>query len=196
MADFNTIQRGELQLRLSRGLSINERAPAPSLASDVQAVVLLEDLTKQTPFSSPVDRRFFGGSQVAAVAGEFSCVAIQNPATSGVVAVIRKVRIRGTANPAVCGRLLNAFVTGLAVAAAGVPADSRLGPTSALTVLDGTSPALLAPNIMFVLALSATVTAPEHEPNVVILPGESWIMEAGTVNLPFDAYAEWVEYVA
>jgi len=31
---------------------------------------------------------------------------------------------------------------------------------------------------------------------VVILPGESWVMEAGTVNLPFDAYAEWVEYVA
>jgi hypothetical protein len=194
MADFNTIQRAELQLRLSRGLSMNERAPAPTLASDVQAVVLLEDLTKQTPFASPVDRRFFGGAVVTAVAAEFSAVGIQNPASSGVVAVIRKVRFRGTANPITFGRLINALVTGLALAPIAIPADSRLGPTSALVVLQGTSVIPLAPTPMFVLAMSNTVTAPEHEPNVVLLPGETFVMEGGTVNLPFDAFAEWVEY--
>jgi hypothetical protein len=196
VADFNTIQRGELQQRLSRGLGINERAPAASLASDVQAVVLLEDLTKQTPFVSPVDRRFFGGSVAPPVAAEFSVIAIQNPTGSGVVAVIRKVRFRGTANPITFGRLVNAVVTGTALAAAPVPADSRLGPTSALQARVGSNAIPLAPTPMFVLAMSNTVTAPEHEPNVVILPGESWIMEGGTVNLPCDAFAEWVEFTA
>lgn len=193
---YNLIQRGELQQRLTRGLQINEKAPAQTLASDIQAVVLLEDLTKQTPFVQPLERRFFGGNQVPAVAAEFPAVVLQNPLGSGVVAVVQKLRWRGTSNPAGVGRLPNALVAGLALSPLPVPADSRIGPTSACQVLDGTNAALLAPTYMFTMAVSNTVSAPADLPNIVVLPGESLVLEGLTVNTPFDGWFEFVEFTS
>lgn len=89
---FNQIQRGPLQERLTRGLGIQERSPAPTLAADVQPVVLLEDLTRQSPFAQPSNRRATFNFTQAAVAGEAGIFTISAPPPpSTAIYVVRRI---------------------------------------------------------------------------------------------------------
>lgn len=94
MTTYNLIQKGALQERLSRGLGIQERSPAPTLDAVVQPVVILEDLTKQTPFNQPNERRVWGANEFTAAAGEFQYVALHNP-TANAVAVLDFISMAG-----------------------------------------------------------------------------------------------------
>lgn len=98
MATFNQIQRPDLLQRLTKRLGLNERAPVSTLQPELQAVVLLEDLSTQSPFVQPTGRLASATGLATAVVGQFSQFELENPAGSGIVAVVR--RIMFDVNPA------------------------------------------------------------------------------------------------
>lgn len=112
MPTENLIQRGDLAQRLTRGLEIKgQRSPVLTLDNIVAPVVLLEDLTTQTEFKGPKDRRAAFGFIVAAVAGELSGAALVNPLGSGVIIVLERITVA-------TGTAVNISVTETAHAAA------------------------------------------------------------------------------
>lgn len=86
MTQFNLIQNGELQTRLAKGLQISERTPAPVLSSEIQAIVVLEDLSHRNLASveeSPaIYSAFFG---IAGVVGNYSLGTVSVPVGSSFV---------------------------------------------------------------------------------------------------------------
>jgi hypothetical protein len=88
---LNVIQRGELNLRLARGLEMRQRSGAGLLLADqVQAVVTLEDLTRQSLAVEPGERRaYMSTGVIAASVANFGAGAIFNPVASGALLVVR-----------------------------------------------------------------------------------------------------------
>jgi hypothetical protein len=88
---LNVIQRGELNLRLARGLEVRQRAGAGLLLSDqVVPVVTLEDLTRQSLAIEPGERRaYMSTGVIAASPANFGAGAVFNPVASGALLVIR-----------------------------------------------------------------------------------------------------------
>jgi hypothetical protein len=89
---LNVIQRGELNLRLARGLEVRQRSGQGLLLADqVVPVVQLEDLTKQSLAVEPGERRAYmsSGGLIAGVAAQFGAAAILNPVGSGALLVVR-----------------------------------------------------------------------------------------------------------
>lgn len=93
---LNIIQRGELNLRLARGLEVRQRAGEGLLLADqVVPIVTLEDLTKQSLAVEPGERRAYASTGLIAAggAGTFGASAVQNPVGSGALFVIRGFNI-------------------------------------------------------------------------------------------------------
>jgi len=88
---LNVIQRGELNLRLSRGLEVRQRSGAGLLLADqVVPVVTLEDLTRQSLAVEPGERRaYMSTGIIAASPANFGAGAIFNPIGSGALVVVR-----------------------------------------------------------------------------------------------------------
>ncbi len=88
---LNVIQRGELNLRLARGLEVRQRSGAGLLLADqVVPVVTLEDLTQQSLSIEPGERRaYMCTGVIAAVVGASGYAAVFNPVGSGALLVIR-----------------------------------------------------------------------------------------------------------
>lgn len=95
MTDRNIIQRGELNMRLLRGLEVRQRAGEGLLLADqVVPCVTLEDLTKQSLAVEPGERRAYASSGIIpAVAAQFGGMAVQNPVGSGALIAIRGFNI-------------------------------------------------------------------------------------------------------
>jgi hypothetical protein len=88
VADVNRIQRGDLQQRLAQLLRIyGEPSPAPTLAPEMQAVVLVENLESQSLSINPTNRRYSSATDLAAGgAGNEAMFSLSNPAGSGIIA--------------------------------------------------------------------------------------------------------------
>jgi hypothetical protein len=88
---LNVIQRGELNLRLARGLEVRQRSGQGLLLADqVVPVVTLEDLTQQSLSVEPGERRaYMCTGVIAAVVGQSGYAAVFNPVGSGALLVVR-----------------------------------------------------------------------------------------------------------
>lgn len=91
---MNQIQEFRHNRLLSKEFDIKEATPCPSLASEIQPVVLVSDLTQDDPFAGPINDYWCGFSQsVLPAVGEFATFQLLNPPGSGVVVVIDTVGI-------------------------------------------------------------------------------------------------------
>lgn len=92
MTDRNIIQRGELNMRLARGLEVRQRSGEGLLLADqVVPIVTLEDLTKQSLAIEPGERRAYAATQgkIAAVAAQAGLACVFNPVGSNSLLVVR-----------------------------------------------------------------------------------------------------------
>jgi hypothetical protein len=95
MTDVNRIQRGDLQQRIASVLRIyGEPSPAPTLAPEMQAVVVVEDLESQSLALNPINKRYSTSlDQAAGGAGTFNYWTLFNPLDSGVIARVDSLRV-------------------------------------------------------------------------------------------------------
>jgi hypothetical protein len=195
-APFNLIQRGALQERLSRGLGIKERSPAPQLDSVVTPVVILDDLTRQSEFIAPTERRCVIGHRQVAVVGEFGCWAFSNPSNSGVVAVFDHLLVStGTVDRFRWGR---GQTTGLSLAGVGDPsfADRRISGVPVVQLFAGTN------GVTNVLQAYGDVEnnfvyelGPGTRLVYVLAPGDVLSVELTNLNIAGSITAGWYELV-
>lgn len=196
MAEYNLIQRGELQQRLVQGLVIKERSPAPTLSPDVQAVVLLEDLTRQTPFNQPINRRLFSNARVAPVAGLIPGHFISNPAGSGVIALVETVFAATTTDSRRFGKLTGALPGPLG----SIDWFDRRNNPPLFAVGQGAlfaraNSSFAATQIATPLYTTINMAQP-YDVNMILLPGESFGVERETVNTQLDSTILWTEFSA
>ena len=195
--EFNLIQRPDLQQRLTRGLDIvGEKSPARTLDPTVQAVVLLEDLTRGgTPFDQPVDRRAGTSSgPVAAVVGEIALMLCVNPANSGLVVVLDTMGVFADATMEfIVGRFQN---TGIALVAPGDYYDLRHGPNSPVEVWAGTNAVSVVTAELGRFKGNSTGAGYQYTnlPPIVLSPGEAAGIEMVTANIRCGASFAWLEY--
>lgn len=204
---YNLIQKGALQERLSRGLGIQERSPAPTLDAVVQPVVILEDLTQQSPFVQPVDRRVWCGRSFTAAAGEFTYIALVNPAGSSCVAVLDFFSVTSATNfIAVAGHIVTPANLAAAVASGILQscfyADPRNGVNGATAIQawlggDVNPQAWMLQSMLFRWSTGAIETARFQPPMLpfVIPPGFGWMAADDTANHAQNYTLSWREYV-
>lgn len=195
--EFNLIQRGDLQQRLARGLDlVGESSPARTLDPTVQAVVLLEDLTKQSIAVQPWELRLGGGNIQPAVAAEFAVVALVAPATSNTLLLVEAF----SCSPGSTTRFSWGYgsIAGLApVANAAAFYDFRNGVPAAAGVAQiwsGSDPASLITNRLGRLPSGTSTSPGEVETKgLVLLPGIPLVVEVELVNIESSVYFRWVE---
>lgn len=195
--EYNLIQRPDLQQRLSRGLDIvGESSPARTLDPTVQAVVLLEDLTKQgSPFVQPVDRRGLACFPLAADAANRSLVLIRNPTDSGLVVVVDGLMISTSQGSSDIG--IGRYSPALAVIASnGAYADTRNGVQSPVQVMTANPAAtqVLVEMARVRVGTSGAGQSQFHIPSVVCLPGETFGIESTVINAALSGSFSWLEY--
>jgi len=198
VAELNQIQRGDLQKRLTEGLEIiGERSPAPVLATEVMAVVILEDLTLQSIVRGPVGRHAAEGALQAAVVGEMSYFELFNPAGSGVIAVIDGVSITASS---VSDHVNIGWGTGVTPGVRGASfwADRRNPGAPTVLFGIGTDP---APQVSQPLAVERSGVNGGREvyptfarAKPVLSAGESFAVQGQTANLGLAVSFSWVEY--
>jgi hypothetical protein len=123
VAHFNEVLASRLNAILTKTLSMKDGAPAPTLASDIQAAIILESERPEWLFLGGT--RPFALTQVLAAGGAGFRSEIQafNPAGSGMLSVITAVAV-------------------LTAATAFGPAGIRISPTSLVTQVNNRSPFL------------------------------------------------------
>lgn len=88
------VQRGDLAVRLARGLEIKGHGvTALDLQPNVVPVVLLEDLTQNQQFLEPKAPGAGCGTTIAAVVGEFAGIGLMNPVDSKSVLVVDRILV-------------------------------------------------------------------------------------------------------
>jgi len=198
MKIFNQIQRGKLQERLARGLGIQERSPAPTLAGDVQAVVLLEDLTRPTPFLQPRDRSCAGRVLTTAVVGETGLVTLSsNVGGSTIVRVRRLILGSGTA-----GRFNWGYADNIeATPELALFKDKRNEGIPAALLRSGTDPIDLVANKLGSVQMStSTGTVQIDDMDIMLIPqvggpiADVFAVQFETSNVAVTISIEWTEY--
>lgn len=182
MAEHNLIQRADLQQRLTRGLEMHERAPAPVLSPDVQPVVLLADLSELVQFLDPAKFPGAGGMPQAAVVGERSIVALVNPVGSQMVVAVKRVFVSvATASQVQLARGGAGLIATLAFPGGAYFLDSRSGLEHPIRIGFGSDPAtqLVAPiySDQRIVASSPIDIWSADDPPIVLNPGESLAAE-------------------
>jgi hypothetical protein len=93
----NFIQRGDLAQRLTKALEIKgQKSPVLTLDNAVVAVVVAEDLTKQTSYTQPNGRKAGFCDHIPLVAGQNAIGVVFNPVASGIVLVMRWAFMRAS----------------------------------------------------------------------------------------------------
>jgi hypothetical protein len=180
----NLIQRADLNQRITRALEIKgQKSPVLTLDNSVVAVVIAEDLTQQAQWVDPTSKTLAASATITGVAAQTGILAVSNPAGSGVVAVVEKVTANtltnmlfrfGLVNPiAVPAGLANLFFR-----------DRRSTGAPACRAFQGTDGALQIVNEYLAFQVSNAIATPWFEtPGVVIQPGETFGIQATTVNI-------------
>lgn len=203
MSHRGVIQRGELNVRLARGLELRQTGGEGLLLADqVVPIVQLEDLTQQSVFQGPLDRRAHGGNVQAAVVGGYPQVSVLNPLGSGIVAVVDQITFRQASTAAVAW----GWVQPLGAVAGDVsrfddPRNWGSGSSArpACLIYSGTDPALNAGiNCMTGRVAQGTSTSPGHVDvgPIVLLPGFAFGVAGEAVNFELSAHFRWTEYIA
>lgn len=202
MSHRGVIQRGELNVRLARGLELRQSGGEGLLLADqVVPVVQLEDLTTQSVFQGPLDRRANGGNVQAAVAAQYGQVTLLNPIGSGIVAVVEQLLFRlNTSSPVSWG-----WATPIGAPAGDVtrfcdPRNWGSGLTArpACLIYSGTDAGALA-GITCVtgrVGQGSTTSPGQIDVGMVLLPGYALGVVAEAVNFELSAHFRWCEYVA
>jgi hypothetical protein len=180
------IQSANIGQRLIQALGIRGRTQAPTLAPDVQPVILVEDLTDQNWYSQLVDRAAGGSNLIAPTAGQYATLQLYNPATSGVVAIVDWVAAMTPSSAS----LLYFYLS--------QTEQANASPTSVFTdtaKLQTATPSCrmrsgdtVAAQFGFQLGImySSTTNVPrEMEPKVILAPGWGFgvALQAASVNL-------------
>lgn len=196
----NQIQRGDLLQRLTRGLEIRGvRSPVFALDSNVSAVVLLEDLTRQSEFLAPKDRSAGVGTAVAAVAAEFGGAALLNPVDSGVIVIVDRCILSIAAAQAFN---LTQVPFGTITGTYAQPAtpeqwmDQRNAgrPTAQLWTGADVAPISVAAGAIESQRIgSAGPWMFWDGPGIVLVPGRGLVAECLTLNVAFNASFRWRE---
>lgn len=178
----NLIQRADLNQRLTRALEIKgQKSPVLQLDNSVVAVVIAEDLTKQAEWVTPVQRLLAASQSIAAVAGQSGILAISNPVGSGVIAIVHRVTATGGS------QFKFGLVDPLAVPAAPASVfyrDRRNLGAPTCRAFTGTDAVLRIVNeYLSFQAGSAVATGWYETEGIVIAPGETFGVQAVTVNL-------------
>lgn len=171
----NLIQRGDLNQRLTKALEIKgQKSPVLTLDNNVVAVVIAEDLTKQSAWLSPTEKKICATFTIAAVAAQFGILAVTNPVGSGVIAIVERV-------VSVSG-VISQFKFGL-VDPLAVPAglanmffrDRRNSGAATCRAFQGTDAVLRVVNEYLNFQVSTSVPCPWFETEgIVIQPGETF----------------------
>jgi hypothetical protein len=141
--------------------------------------VLLEDLTRQSPFTQPVERRWTVAANIGAIAAEFSMLAMTNLGGQAVVTVVDSILVSvGTSIEFAVGRGTG---VGLQPLSAALYMDSRNGSLSPTLFVTGTNPATNLTEAPSVLRRVAVTEELLPKTALVIVPGEVWVVEARTV---------------
>lgn len=111
MALFNEIGVPRFNAILNKLLQMKDSAPAPQLASEIMAVIVLESDRPEFKFLGG-EKLAIGFGAAALTAGQFSGVKLFNPANSGLLLVLEKVYVLSSvANSWVIRRASNNFAT-------------------------------------------------------------------------------------
>lgn len=194
MPQYNLIQRPDLNDRLVRSLGIRERAPAPSLSPEVQAVILLEDLTTSSPFERSLMRECGGFITAGPVAGQYSGIAINNPAGSGCVIRFDRAQVWAAA----------ASRIDIGPWAQAVPAgtgsryfmDPRFGGQPTGQLRNGTSIVTPVNPVTGWYEVAANTPVDLDRLGIIIPPGYMAGISLATVNVMLSACLRWVEFIA
>lgn len=196
MAQFNLIQRPDLNDRLVRALGIRERAPAATLSPEVVPIVLLEDLSKHSPYERSLQRVAGAFGVHASSGGQQPCIQLKNPAASGTVLMLERVCVSGLT---IAGRFIIGqgapSMTDLVGTLSKFWKDSRFDGNPVGDARNGqkaVSPVLTI--FGCVLALNQFLVIDNLE--LVIPPGKSVFAQLQVANAQFEASMEWSEYTS
>jgi len=92
------IQTPDTQTRLSKRFGIRERVTAPTLAPELQPVVIVDDVFNVPDYASTTRRACIGRKSVAANVGQVGSVWLRNPLGSGVLAIVKRMWCSTQAN--------------------------------------------------------------------------------------------------
>lgn len=199
--DVNLIQRGDLQERLAKVLRIyGETSPAPTLAPEVQAVVILEELTSQSLAINPISKRYTGSVDLAAGgAGFLANAKLDNPAASGVIIRVDSVRVGS-----ILAQTVQIGRTDQAIAVVGalpeISHDTR-GPGAAGTYTAQAINAVNCVQFAFSIEQIAANTSRDCYPTfdrngVILVPGEGFGINGLTANQQLRVSVTWTEFTA
>lgn len=193
MAQYNLIQRPDLNDRLVRALGIRERAPASVLSPEVMPVILLEDLTTSSPFERSLTRQAGGFINIGPVGGQYSHLALYNPAGSGTVARLDHVAAWTGATSSI---YLGAYP---AAPPAGTGsrffADPRFGGSPTCQLRNGTT-GVLSTLPQYAAGTIASTTVQFDDLGMIVPPGFLVAVSVAAVNVQLSAAFQWVEFTS
>jgi len=147
MALYNEILVGRYNGILHKLLNMKEGAPAPTLSSDIQASIGLENDRPEWEFLGG-EFRCTAPITKTADAANFGIGGLFNGQATGVLAVVERILINNTAAGAVNFQLRSGATTGLAATVRGIASDFRWLTKQSACLLGHASEAALTGNLI------------------------------------------------
>jgi hypothetical protein len=187
MAKYNEILVGRYNRYLQRLLSMKGDPPAPQLAGEIAPQFEIEQIAAELRFLMQFDR-YIGGPNSIATGGVTSSTQIDNPASSGVIAVIEKWQISTDVATRVDLSVSYAAITAETNVFAMVRVDGRTKNTNCpIRISSGTGFTSLPTGVggFYLPANSEIELVQDQNQELVISPGQSWriVTTAVLVNL-------------
>lgn len=203
---YNEILVGRLPRSLAALYGIKGDTPSPTLAGEIMPVHLLEEAAEHRFLEGW--NRYAAFNDQTGSAGNNSYIYFSNPATSGVIAVIEKLKFSipvGAANSAVQLAMISPAIAPFNVAAS-IPLDQRQflptagflgGAACSLSRNSGVLPNAFTFDIYPFSGAGSQIfdiLFSEHQ-EIVIIPNVSLIVEFANANLELQATMWWRERV-
>jgi len=191
---IHEVRRVDLQQRLIRGLGLKESGAASTLAPQLQAVVILDDLRSQV---AAIEDRSCSGSMVGLTPtiGQFEQMQLFNPAGSNIIILVDLIRLYPSGTVGVGIYQSSTALTNLDSANNKTLRDTRFtgaGPTGELrNESTAGSPSI---TVAAATLVQNPVMGGEFRMTTILKPGSGINIGQRTVTLGVDAvYFEWRE---
>jgi hypothetical protein len=197
MARFNEILVGRFNKALTKLFSIKGAAPAPQCASEIAAIIEIDQVAIENRFLLSVDS-FSVGLTNTATPAQLSLIKLRNPVGSNVIAIFEKITASAGASDFVDVQIGTDQTDGTVVAIAGAQnLDSRSGRVSSLIFSRG----LAAPPPQQTTVMRAGITTtPSYDfinyqnQEIILNPGRSIQVAMTTVvNSALGVTFKWRE---